>query len=70
MKAVGMICDIHHVKAKAKELEDLTRKVNMMSGRELDSALQITHSDLLHVLNQSVPCVGCRRRYFYFLRPL
>lgn len=57
---VGLVCDNRQV--RSKELEDFTRKMSVLTPADLNKALQVTRSDLLHVLNQAVPCVGCRRR--------
>lgn len=57
---MGLVCDNQHV--KGKELEEFVRKMSILTEYELRLALQVTRSDMLHVLNQAVPCVGCRRR--------
>lgn len=62
-KSTGLVCDNQHV--KGKELDEFTRKMGILTDYGLNSALNVTRSDLLHVLNQSVPCVGCRRRYLH-----
>lgn len=48
---------------KNKDLEDFLHKYNFLSAWELRSALQITIKDVINILNESIPCVGCRRRY-------
>lgn len=68
LKSMGLVCDNQQV--RGKELEEFTRKMSVLTPEELSDALQVTQSDLQHVLNQAVPCVGCRRsveRLYYQL---
>ncbi|XP_049823669.1 gametogenetin-binding protein 2-like isoform X2 [Aethina tumida] len=46
---------------RGRELEEFERKWRVLSMTELDNALHINKDELMHVLNQNVPCVGCRR---------
>lgn len=57
---MGLIFDNKPI--KGKELEEFTRKVDLLTPAELSAALQVTKNDMVRVLNQAVPCVGCRRR--------
>lgn len=61
LNTMGLICDNKPV--RGKELDEFTRKVNLLTAVELKSALQASKVDMLRVLNEAVPCVGCRRRY-------
>ncbi|KAK4875598.1 hypothetical protein RN001_012020 [Aquatica leii] len=68
LKSMGLVCDNRHI--KGKEVEEFTRKLNILTDSELRAALQVTKQDMLRVLNQAVPCVGCRRsveRFYYQL---
>lgn len=68
LNSMGLICDNKPV--KGKELEEFTRKFELLSATELGAALHVTKSDMVRVLNQAVPCVGCRRsveRLYYQL---
>lgn len=68
MKSMGLVCDNRHI--KGKEVEEFIRKMSILTEIQLSVALQVTRSDMLHVLNQAVPCVGCRRsveRLYYQL---
>lgn len=60
IKSSGIICDNQLL--RGKDLEEFSRKWNYLPEKHLEKALQITKSELMHVLNQNVPCVGCRRR--------
>lgn len=60
VRSSGIICDNQLL--RGKDLEDFACKWLVLSPQELRNALQITKSELMHVLNQNVPCVGCRRR--------
>ncbi|KAH1003209.1 gametogenetin-binding protein 2-like isoform X2 [Dendroctonus ponderosae] len=44
-----------------KELNEYMTKLGVLSPEQLKASLQISKTALLEVLNQSVPCVGCRR---------
>nr|CAD7423459.1 unnamed protein product [Timema monikensis] len=56
---MGFICDNPTV--RGKELEEFTRKYNVMTQSELKKAFSVGYHDLMQVLSQTVPCVGCRR---------
>nr|CAD7453896.1 unnamed protein product [Timema tahoe] len=56
---MGFICDNPTV--RGKELEEFTRKYNVMTHSELKKAFSVGYHDLMQVLSQTVPCVGCRR---------
>lgn len=61
-------CDNPVVKGNA--LEEFSRKYNVLTIGEVRDALQVSCKDLLSILSQTVPCVGCRRsveRVFYQL---
>lgn len=60
LKSMGLLHDNRHVKSKI--LDEFIRKVDILTEGDLLAALQVTRLDMLHVLNQVVPCVGCRRR--------
>ncbi|KPI91656.1 Gametogenetin-binding protein 2-like [Papilio xuthus] len=68
LKTMGLICDNPQV--KGREYEEFMRKYRILSTEELKAALRVDASDIFNVLNQSIPCVGCRRsveRLFYQL---
>lgn len=54
-------CDNPIVKGNA--LEEFSRKYSVLTISEVRDALQVSCKDLLSILSQTVPCVGCRRRY-------
>lgn len=58
---MGLICDNPQV--KGREYDDFMRKYKVLTTDELKVALRVDASDIFNVLNQSIPCVGCRRRY-------
>ncbi|KDR09742.1 Gametogenetin-binding protein 2 [Zootermopsis nevadensis] len=65
---MGLVCDNPMV--RGKELDDFLRKFSVLTSSEMKSAFEVTCKDLLGILSQSVPCVGCRRsveRLFYQL---
>ncbi|VVC96931.1 gametogenetin-binding protein 2-like [Leptidea sinapis] len=68
LNIMGLICDNPQV--KGREYEEFMRKYRILTTEELKSALRVDASDIFNVLNQSIPCVGCRRsveRLFYQL---
>ena len=60
LKSVGLVSDNQQV--KGKELEEFSRKISLLTEKELSVSLSVSQSEVFKVLNQSVPCVGCRRR--------
>lgn len=61
LNTMGLICDNPQV--KGREYEEFMRKYRILTTDELKAALRVDASDIFNVLNQSIPCVGCRRRY-------
>lgn len=60
LNTMGLICDNPQV--KGREYEDFMRKYRILTTDELKAALDVDATDIFEVLNQSIPCVGCRRR--------
>ncbi|XP_057321516.1 gametogenetin-binding protein 2-like [Microplitis mediator] len=46
---------------KGKQLEEFMRKLEMLTKEEVKASFEVTHKDILSILSQTVPCVGCRR---------
>lgn len=61
INGLGAICDSPLV--CGKELDEFTRKLNMLTKEEIKASFEVTCKDMLAILGQAVPCVGCRRRY-------
>jgi hypothetical protein len=57
---MGLVCDSPVI--RGKELDDFLRKFNVLTSSEIKRAFEVTFKDLLGILSQTVPCVGCRRR--------
>lgn len=71
LKSSGLVCDNPLV--RGKEFEEFIRKWETLSENELSQACTITRPELMNVLNQNVPCVGCRRsveRLYYQLHTM
>lgn len=51
-----------NVSLKNKDMEEFCRKYQLLSPHELKNAFQITIKDVVNILSESIPCVGCRRR--------
>lgn len=60
LNSKGLCIDCPHI--RGKELEEFTRKFNLLTNEELRQSLEINSTTFVSVLNQSVQCVGCRRR--------
>ncbi|CAL8115816.1 unnamed protein product [Orchesella dallaii] len=43
------------------EMDQFQKKFKMLTKAELEAALRVTPEDFVSILNQMVPCVGCRR---------
>lgn len=59
LNPIGLVCDNRQV--KGREYEEFLRKFRVLSSEEVQAAFKVDASDVFSVLNQSVPCVGCRR---------
>ncbi|KAF4520124.1 hypothetical protein B566_EDAN010280 [Ephemera danica] len=46
---------------KGKELDNFMLKYNMLTLQDVQNAFQVTCKDVLEILSQTIPCVGCRR---------
>ena len=55
---------------KRKELERFVNKFHALSSDELAVALMVTNKDVMSLLQQMVPCVGCRRSVERLLKQL
>lgn len=60
LNSKGLCIDSPHI--RGKELEEFTRKFNLLTSDELRTSLEINSNTFVSVLNQCVQCVGCRRR--------
>uniref|UniRef100_A0A8D8IZM1 Gametogenetin-binding protein 2-like n=1 Tax=Culex pipiens TaxID=7175 RepID=A0A8D8IZM1_CULPI len=68
LNSKGLVFDRPAV--KGAELEEFTRKYQLLSPAELRLSLHVPTVEFTAVLSQNVPCVGCRRsveRLFYQL---
>ncbi|XP_029660838.1 gametogenetin-binding protein 2-like isoform X2 [Formica exsecta] len=55
---------------RGKQLDEFTRKLDMLTKEEIKASFEVTCKDILAILGQAEPCVGCRRsveRLFYDL---
>lgn len=59
IKGSGIITDNQVI--RGKEHEEFVNKWKVLSEEELRNALKVTIPEMMQVLNQNVPCVGCRR---------
>ncbi|CAG7822902.1 unnamed protein product [Allacma fusca] len=55
-----LTCDDSFLPSKT-ELEAFMKKYRLLSKEEVEDALQVVSSEFVAILNQMVPCVGCRR---------
>ncbi|XP_029161178.1 gametogenetin-binding protein 2-like [Nylanderia fulva] len=76
-ESLTMIMDISNLGAvsdsplvRGKQLDEFTRKLDMLTKEEIKASFEVTCKDMLGILGQTEPCVGCRRsveRLFYDL---
>ncbi|XP_011503263.1 PREDICTED: gametogenetin-binding protein 2-like [Ceratosolen solmsi marchali] len=79
-KNLVMVMDISGLKAlresplvQGKQLDEFSRKLNLLNIEEKKASFEVACKDILSVLDQTVPCIGCRRsveRLFYDLSNL
>lgn len=68
LNPVGLVCDNPQV--KGRDIDDFMIKYKCLNADELKDACTVDANDVFNVLNQTIPCVGCRRsveRLFYQL---
>ncbi|XP_014615270.1 PREDICTED: gametogenetin-binding protein 2-like [Polistes canadensis] len=59
VNGLGAICVSPLV--RGKQLDEFTRKLDMLTKEEIKESFVITFKDILSILGHAVPCVGCRR---------
>jgi len=57
---LGVICDSPLI--RGKQFEDFRKKYDILTKEEIKASFEVTWKDLLAILVQAEPCVGCRRR--------
>ncbi|KAL6260622.1 hypothetical protein P5V15_008142 [Pogonomyrmex californicus] len=68
VSGLGAICDNPLI--NGKQLEEFTKKLSLLTAEEIKASFEVTCKDMLAILGQAEPCVGCRRsveRLFYEL---
>ncbi|XP_064552653.1 gametogenetin-binding protein 2-like [Drosophila montana] len=60
LNSKGLVIDSPQI--RGRELEEFSRKFNLLTESERNQSLVIDSSGFISVLNQCVQCVGCRRR--------
>lgn len=60
LNSKGLVIDSPQI--RGRELEEFTRKFNLLTETERRQSLEIDSGSFISVLNQCVQCVGCRRR--------
>lgn len=76
-ESLTMIMDISNLGAvsdsplvRGKQLDEFTRKLDMLTKEEIKASFNVSCKDMLGILGQTEPCIGCRRsveRLFYDL---
>ncbi|XP_066589135.1 gametogenetin-binding protein 2-like isoform X2 [Prorops nasuta] len=56
---LGAICDNPLI--RGKQLDEFSKKLDMLSKEELKASFEVSSKDMLAILGQAVPCVGCRK---------
>ncbi|EDV93236.1 gametogenetin-binding protein 2-like [Drosophila grimshawi] len=60
LNSKGLVIDSPQI--RGRELEEFSRKFNLLTEMERQQSLEIDSGGFISVLNQCVQCVGCRRR--------
>jgi len=60
INGLGVICDSPVI--RGKQFEEFRKKYNMLTKEEIKASFEVTCKDMLAILVQAEPCVGCRRR--------
>ena len=47
---------------RGKQVDDFSKKFDILTKEEARFSFRVSCKDLLSILGQTVPCVGCRRR--------
>ncbi|XP_012277942.1 gametogenetin-binding protein 2-like isoform X2 [Orussus abietinus] len=66
--SLGAVCEGPLV--RGKQLDEFSKKLSLLTKEEVKASFEVTRKDTLTILDQAVPCVGCRRsveRLFYDL---
>lgn len=68
-----MVMDISDLRAicdnplvRGKQLDEFMRKLDMLTKEEIKASFKVTCKDMLAILGEAVPCIGCRRRCLSF----
>lgn len=69
-----MVMDITGLKAlresplvKGKQVDEFGKKLNLLTNEEKKASFEVACKDMLSILDQTVPCIGCRRRFVFNL---
>lgn len=57
---MGFVYDTPTV--RGKELDKFLDMYNSLTPSELRQAFEVEFKDIMSILGQTIPCVGCRRR--------
>ncbi|EDW83284.1 uncharacterized protein Dwil_GK22775 [Drosophila willistoni] len=60
LNSKGLVIDSPQI--RGRELEEFSRKFNLLTEAERRQSLEIDSENFMSVMNQCVQCVGCRRR--------
>lgn len=61
IKNLGAICDNPII--RGKHLTEFVKKLKILTKEEIKASFEVTCKDMLTILSETVPCVGCRKRY-------
>ena len=60
VKGLDLICESPLI--RGKQLEEFSSNFDTLTNEEAKASFEGTYKDLMDVLGECVPCVGCRRR--------
>uniref|UniRef100_A0A8D8PTR8 Gametogenetin-binding protein 2 n=1 Tax=Cacopsylla melanoneura TaxID=428564 RepID=A0A8D8PTR8_9HEMI len=69
LSGLNLICD-NATSVRGRQLDEFMKKFTVLSRDELTQAFQVTYRHCSDILDQTIPCIGCRKsveRVFYDL---
>lgn len=59
LNGLNLVCD--NVSVRGRQLEDFMRKYSILTLDEVTEAFQVNYKHLQDILDQTIPCIGCRK---------
>ncbi|XP_026677500.1 gametogenetin-binding protein 2-like [Diaphorina citri] len=59
LSGLNLVCD--NASVRGRQLEEFMKKYTVLDLEEVTQAFQVTYKHCLDILNQTIPCIGCRK---------